>query len=270
MQGKVPILAPMTKTILTIGLLLPTLAVAQPTPTTATPAGLVIGLQASDYRYEEPRIAMSLDGQQLGGNLSYTQVDERGVFGRGELRIAYGKLTYRGSGVANDQPNFIADGRFVAGGDFFAGESFGLASYAGLGYRYLFSDLRGTTSTGARGYRRYSYYFYVPLGLTLRYRAANGLIVAPTLEYDHLVRGRQYSQLSDTGIAGLRDAENAQRNGHGYRAALRFETRGLHFGPWFQHWDITNSDITPIGLGLVGLEPANKTREWGVELGMAF
>ena len=260
----------MTNNLFALGLLLPTFAIAQANLTTGTPSGWAWGLQVSDYRYEEPSLAVSLDGQQLAGSLSYTAVDERGAFGRVELRAAYGEMTYRGSGVAEDQPNQIAEGRFVAGGDLHPGGSVGLAPFIGLGYRYLYSDVRGTTSTGALGYRRYSYYFYVPLGLSLRHRTAGGWIIAPTVEYDHLIQGQQISRLSDTGIPGVGDVENIQRNGRGYRAALRIESRDMHFGPWVHYWDITNSNIAPAGPGVAGREPANSTLEWGVEFGMFF
>ncbi len=65
-----------------------------------------------------------------------------------------------------------------------------LSPYAGLGYRYLYNDLRGTTSTGEAGYRRYSQYFYVPLGLSSRFNVSGKWSVSPTIEYDYFITGR--------------------------------------------------------------------------------
>lgn len=63
---------------------------------------------------------------------------------------------------------------------------------------------------------------------------------------------------------------NRQAKGWGARAQLMFEVRRWSFGLWAQYWDIEDSDIQPIGLGFAGLEPANKTRESGVELRYRF
>jgi len=63
--------------------------------------------------------------------------------------------------------------------------------YAGFAFRYLYNDLRGTTSTGAIGYRRDSSYFYVPLGVTLRMQLGSDWALAPQVEYKGLIHGVQ-------------------------------------------------------------------------------
>ena len=250
---------------LTLLLLLPSFAIAQAGESTATPVGLEVALQFSDYLYDEPTVAVSLDGRQLGLRGAYTFRSEARRFARIDLRTAYGAITYHGTGVAKRQPNFIVETRYLLGLDFFASDSVGLSPFTGIGYRFLYNDLRGTTSAGAAGYRRYSHYLYLPLGLTARMVTANGWVVAPTLEYDYFIRGKQFSHLSDTGIPGFVDVENTQRDGHGYRASLHFEKGEFRFGPWFHIWRIADSDVVRFSPTMAGREPQNDTREIGIE-----
>ena len=93
-----------------------------------------------------------------------------------------------------------------------------------------------------------SQYLYVPVGLTARFRTGERWVVAPTVEYDVFLSGRQESQLSDTGI-GYSDASNTQKHGYGYRAYLMLENGHWAFGPWLHYWNIKDSDTVDIGLG---------------------
>ena len=242
---------------------------AQPTPSLATPTGFELGLQGSGYRYTEPDVEVRIDGQQLGGRGAYTVGLGRAVFGRIDIRGAYGELDYSGSGTAERQPNVIAEARIVVGRDHFVVPGLVLTPYLGMGYRYLYSDLRGQSSTGAIGYRRYSRYLYLPIGLTARIAAEEQWVVSTTIEYDHFIRGRQDSYLSDTGL-GLADAENTQKKGVGYRGSLMFEKGSLSLGPWLHVWRIEDSDIVRVSPTFFGLEPENETRELGVEVNYRF
>jgi hypothetical protein len=44
----------------------------------------------------------------------------------------------------------------------------------------------------------------------------------------------------------------------------------LAFGAFMHYWNIKDSDVQPIGLGLAGREPANWTRESGIEFRYRF
>ena len=236
-----------------------------------TRPGWEVGGQISHYQYEEPNFA-KLTGDQGGAVGAYTFTSANLVYSRIDLRASYGSLKYEGSGTMNGVPNWIVEARAVIGKDFLPKESIALSPYIGLGYRYLYNDLRGNTTVGNVtyvGYRRYSNYVYVPVGLTTRFRAGERWVVAPTVEYDVFLGGRQYSQLSDTGI-GYSDASNKQKHGYGYRANLMFESGHWAFGPWLQYWSIKDSDTVPIGLGYTAMEPANWTREYGVEVRYRF
>ena len=255
----------MRKPLLAVALLaaVSTTAVAetgeQPDPL-LTRRGWEVGGQVSKYQYEEPDFA-KLTGERVGAVGAYTFINPNRIYGRIDGRVSYGALKYEGSGTMSDVPDWTFEVRAVIGRDYVVSENVALSPYIGLGYRYLYDDLRGYTSTGAVGYRRYSHYFYAPVGMTLRMRTGDQWVIAPTLEYDAFLGGRQYSKLTDTNL-GLSDALNKQRRGRGYRADLMLEKGRWAFGPWLRYWKIKDSTRTGSG----ALEPANWTREYGLEL----
>jgi hypothetical protein len=233
----------------------------------ATRGGWEAGLQGSTYEYEEPDFAL-LEGERFGVTGSYTFLGPHYLHSRIEARYSYARLDYTGSGTSYDEPDHLIELRAIAGKDYRAGRVV-WAPYVGVGYRFLYADGRGYTSTGAIGYRRKSRYYYLPVGVALRIPFGEGWIMVPRLEYDAFANGKQRTYLGDTGL-GLNDVTNRQAEGWGARAQLMFERRHWSFGIWTQYWDIEDSDIQPIGLGLAGLEPANTTRESGVELRYRF
>ncbi|HEX9182058.1 MAG TPA: outer membrane beta-barrel protein [Burkholderiales bacterium] len=233
----------------------------------ATRRGWEVGGQISHYRYEEPGF-MSLDGPRFGVSGAYTIVTPQRPFLRVEGRASLGRLDYEGSGSLPDVPDQIFEARVLAGGDFGNGR-LRWSPYAGVAFRHLYNDLRGVSSTGAVGYQRESTYFYLPLGVTLRTPLGDGWVLAPQLEYDVFVRGEQRSYLSDTGL-GLSDVTNRQDGGRGYRGQLMLERQRWTFGAWLQYWNIEDSDLQPIAPGVRVYEPANETREAGLELRYRF
>ena len=234
----------------------------------ATRRGWEVGGQLAHYHYEEPNFAKFIGGR--GGILgAYTFTRANRIFFRVDARESYGGLKYQGSGTQDSVPDLIIETRGVAGMDFPVGSSVSLSPYFGLGYRYLYNDSRGYTSTNAAGYRRYSNYLYAPIGLTTRIDLGSRWVLVPTAEADIFLRGKQKSQLSDANL-GFNDVTNTQRHGYGYRAYLMVEKDHLAVGAWMHYWDIKDSDVQPIGLGMAGLEPANWTRESGIEFRYRF
>ena len=240
-----------------------------------TQPGWEIGGQISSYHYEEPGI-MKLEGERTSFVGAYTHTNPSRVYWRFDLRLSYGLLEYEsvGTGTIADVPDWISEVRAVIGRDYLVSEGVALSPYIGFGYRYLYNDLTGYSTTGAVGYERYSHYFYVPIGVTLRFRAAERWVVAPTVEYDWFLTGRQVSKLSDVGC-GYSDANNKQSDGRGYRANLMFETGRWTFGPWLHYWKIRDSDTVFVGFDCFGratlaTEPENWTREYGFELRYRF
>ncbi len=233
-----------------------------------TRPGFEVGAQVSSYHYEEPAFAKTT-GHRQGVDGAFTFRTRETWYGKADVRYSYGKLRYEGSGTKDSVPDTLFEARFVEGKDFLPGAKIGLSPYGGFGYRYLYDDIRGTTSTGAVGYRRYSNYLYIPLGLTMRAGFGEGGVIVPTIEYDLFLHGRQKSKLSDTGL-GYSDADNNQDKGYGYRASLMFEHGHFAFGPWMNYWKIKDSDTVAIGGGFYGMEPANWTREIGFEVKYKF
>jgi len=231
-----------------------------------TRGGWEAGGQAATYHYKEPNFA-KFTGERVGAVGAYTFNSPDRVYRRIDGRVSYGALDYKGTGTMSNVPDWILEARAVIGRDYSVSDGVTLSPYIGLGYRFLYNDFRGTTSTGNTGYRRYSNYIYVPVGLTLRTRAGDQWVIAPTLEYDAFLGGRQYSKLSDANL-GLSDASNRQGHGRGYRAYLIAEKGYWSFGPWLHYWKIRDSNTVRVGIS--ALEPANWTREYGLELRYRF
>ncbi len=233
-----------------------------------TQHGFEVAGQSSRYHYEEPGL-MKLTGGRVGVTGAYTFLTGGQWYSKVDGRYSYGALRYEGSGTMESVPDTIIEVRFVEGRDFLPSRGISLSPYGGIGYRYLYNDLRGYSSTGAVGYRRYSNYLYIPVGLSSRIGDSRQFVVNPTFEYDFFLRGKQLTKLSDTGL-GYSDATNTQDSGYGYRLSLMFEVDRFAFGPWMNYWKIEDSDIVFIGKNSYGLEPKNWTREVGVEFKYKF
>jgi hypothetical protein len=233
----------------------------------STRPGLEMGGQVAYYDYEEPNLA-ELKGKRLGLVAAWTSVSDRSIFAKIDVRASYGSLSYNGSGSMSGVPDMIVETRAVAGFDWVL-QSTTVSPYAGLGYRYLYDDLSGYSSTGYAGYRRYSNYLYAPVGLTVRFDVGADWVFAPTAELDIFIQGKQKSMLSDANPA-FNDVTNTQKKGSGYRFYLMFEKDRLAIGPFMHYWHIQNSDVQPIGGGQAGLEPENFTHEYGLELRFRF
>jgi len=244
------------------------IAQAAETDPLATRRGFEIGAQLASYHYEEPSFAQ-LTGSRVGLVGAYTFTSASGMFFRLDGRGSYGALKYQGSGTQDSVPDLIAEARGVAGMDFPSGSGVSLSPYLGLGYRYLYDDLRGRSSTNAAGYRRYSNYLYAPVGMTIRFDLGKRWVLAPAFEADIFILGKQKTRLSDASLV-LNDVTNTQKHGSGWRAYLMLEKDHLAFGAWMHYWDIKDSDVQPTGAGTAGLEPANWTRESGIEFRYRF
>lgn len=243
-----------------------------------TTTGSEIGIQISGYKYEEDvngSFFMSLQGNKVGVTGSFTQAYEDDWYWGGDARFANGHTDYQSAstGTKSANPDFYLDARLTVGRDFETGQQV-LSPYAGLGYRYLNNDLRGYSSTGAVGYRRTSSYIYIPIGVTHRFRVSNDARFATTFEYDYLLQGIQRSYMTDITSAGNNtDLDNLQRNGHGLRLNLAYETPRWSAGVFYHYWNIADSEIgtyTRPGFVLSGYEPHNITREVGVQVKYRF
>lgn len=240
-------------------------------PSLATQTSNDIGVSLSSYRYQEPGI-MSNQGNKLGLDMRFTKVLQEGAYLRGDLRYAFGSVDYSGSGSASGQQDWYVEGRGLVGKDWVVNDSV-LSPYTGLGYRYLFNDARGFTSTGAAGYRRESNYLYLPIGIVHRIALQEQSRLVTEFEYDHLLKGKQVSRLSDAGF-GLSDATNNQSSGYGLRLSFKYEQDKWAVGPYAYYWSIARSDAALVYRNGVlygfGAEPKNNTVEFGLQASQHF
>lgn len=246
-------------------------------PGLGTVPGWEVGGTLSSYRYDEQddtgAAFMNLKGSKLGVVGSYTKGfsgDWRDWFLTVDGRLATGETEYEGSGKASGKTDTLTEVRAVAARDYqFPGYT--LSPFGGLGLRTLYNDLRGNSSTGAAGYRRYSTYVYMPLGLTHRMAVSADARLSTTVEYDVLLSGQQVSRLSDTGVAT--DVTNNQPVGRGLRLGTAYETEKWSAGVFYQVWDIAKSDPSTFvygGTAYTGVEPKNMTQEFGVQVKYRF
>lgn len=237
--------------------------------------GYEIGLQFSNYKYEEEvdgEFFMSNEGDKFGFVGNATNAIEDNFYFVTEFRIASGDVGYTGSGTKSGDSDRLWELR-ITGGQDYEREGYVLSPYAGLGIRSLFNDSRGTTSTGAIGYRRDSNYWYFPVGLTHRFRISADSRISTSLEYDYLIRGIQKSYLSDAD-PGYNDLVNGQKNGYGLRLSSAHETNSFSVGVFYNYWNIGDSEIETIsyyGIPFAeGMEPKNETNEFGVQILFRF
>jgi hypothetical protein len=247
-----------------------------------TTTGNEVGLTVSYYVYREPEISLSLKGTKLGIDYNGSLALHNDWFLRGDLRFAIGEADYSSSpsGNKNGNTDWYYEVRGLVGKDFQV-RNHGYSPYIGLGYRYLFNDLRGLTSNGSAGYRRESNYFYLPVGVTHRLQLRPHARLVSTVEYDYLLRGRQESQLSDIGggqfFAGASDVTNKQTRGYGLRLGVMYEMSRWSAGPYLTYWRISQSDDADtflvhngVTIAVPVFEPRNNTVEAGVKASYKF
>ncbi len=241
-----------------------------------TTTGFELGGQISNYRYQEHVVANTEFMNETGPHFGITgtatkafDVYGHGVFVTGDGRFAYGSNDYEGSGTKSGVDDFLWDVRLLGGADFVfdnaasSGKNFSISPYLGLGYRNLFNDLRGKTSTGALGYRRDSQYLYLPVGVTPRFRVTNDARVSINMEYDQLLQGWQTTSIGDA-TPGATDLNNRQHGGYGLRGSVMYQKAKWSAGPFFDYWNIDQSTINCDNVQC-GFEPHNQTIEYGVQ-----
>jgi len=250
-----------------------------------------VGTEVFDYSYREEGL-MKVDGPMYGVFMNYRHryhdnppvrrwsdiaaaqrinllmIDAR-LSGARDLKYRSGDTGYH-----YGEDHYALETR-VAGGIELPWRDSGLmfVPYGGLGYRYLRDDNGGTqTSTGAWAYDRESHYFYVPIGLETRTSLTRTWTTRLTMEYDWFLGGRQYSHLED--VPGYSQTmANRQQQGYGLRGAWRLAYEGPQLGffiePFARYWHIDDSDVRCTSEEC-GLEPKNRTREYGARMGIIF
>ncbi len=236
-----------------------------------TKTSVDLGVQLSSYHYHEKDARVKLNGPNYGLTYAATRAFDGNWFLCGDGRLTGASLEYKGSGTNDYNWNFIADMRASVGYDFLT-RDFAVSPYVGLGYRYLHSDLRGKTSTGAQGYRRDSYYFYLPVGFQQRLRLPNGSRLSMTAEFDYLLDGQQDMHLSDASST-YPDLRAEQKGGYGLRGEMMYEEKKWAVGPYVRYWNINQSTTACGTIGSTttcAYEPHNHTLEYGLQFRYRF
>lgn len=220
---------------------------------------------------------MSSEGSKIGVDLRTTQLLQNEQFIRGDLRYAFGTVDYtsNGTGSSTGEPDWYIEARVLVGKDWLINDAV-ISPYIGAGYRYLFNDARGISCTASQcyfGYRRESNYFYLPIGIIHRSSLSDQARLVSTLEYDHLLAGKQISRLSDGGNVGSSDVTNNQTSGHGLKLSFMYEKDNWAIGPFAHFWNIAASDIAYCNDGIQAgwcMEPKNNTVEFGLKVSQQF
>jgi len=240
--------------------------------------GWELGPEISHISYREPGY-MRERGLMYGISASYTHHTNNKFMLKADGKFSYGQVRYKGSGNISGINDYILEGRGLVGYDLSVTEGTTGILYTGFGYRYLFDDLGGkTSSTGALGYDRESTYYYSPIGIDVVTEINDHWSAGLTAEYDFFWSGVQKSHLEDL-LAGLNTLNNNQKSGYGLRGSIRLQKKGNKVDfvvePFIKYWDINASDFkavtyTGIPIGLVGQEPKNNSTEIGCKLSVKF
>jgi hypothetical protein len=238
----------------------------------ATRSGIDLGLQASHYHYTAPSTATDLIGPKFGVTASMTGKFAGQWFVTGDFRGAFGFSDYTGNGTRNGNFEDLWDIRGLIGRDFFLSR-FSLSPYTGIGFRDLYTDMRGTSSTGTQLYRRENQLLYIPIGVEPRFRVTPDARVAANAEFDYVANGKELANTSDlSGSLGanLPNLTENQKSGYGVRGSVMWETNRWAAGPFFNYWKIGTSSFNcvtdPTGANTVcAQEPSNHTLEGGVQ-----
>ncbi|MBU3556869.1 hypothetical protein ICN18_04425 [Polynucleobacter sp. Ross1-W9] len=244
----------------------------------ATQTGNTLGLTVSGYQYKEPSLSVVINAPLVGVDYTGTYAFANDWFVKADARYAYGSAKYTGSGTQSNIPYSYYDLRGLFGYDFSFSElgGFVLAPYTGLGYRYLFDNQAGQTSSGANSYNRSSNYVYLPIGVTHRMKINDVHKLETNFEYDYLIQGTQVSHLSQA-APNLPDITNQQFRGYGLRLSSMYQFAKWSVGPYITYWNIQNSNAVTqtitanrVNYRLTAYEPANNTVEAGIKVAYSF
>lgn len=248
-------------------------------------------------RYEEPKI-MKQRGKMKGIGANYTYRPEKGELlnspvvntYRAEGMYAEGEFQYEAeaasqAGLRIDKDDHMYEGRGLFGKEYADGNRLYLL-YSGFGYRYLSDDDDGTLARvpgvgNFYGYKRESRYFYIPAGITIQNNINDDSRLTLNMEYNHLIKGKQYSRFSDGNIYSACDNDdvwNQQKDGYGLRGSLQYQHDYSIFAvtlePFVRYWSIDDSDFERATVSCqtsnYWYEPENKTLETGAKFSLLF
>ncbi|MEI6468606.1 MAG: hypothetical protein WCO72_03970 [Betaproteobacteria bacterium] len=256
----------------------------------ATKSEYVISALVGYYWYAEPTLGLDHTGNKYGIDFSATKKISNQYFINGSLLYKNGTVDYSATnfGTAGGQPNRYYELFTTIGKDIAINEDNYISPYIGLGYRNLYHDSKGQTTTGAYGYRRTQEYYYIPIGLNhktgLNLLKKQGVLES-TIEYDYLLAGKNNTKYSDAIYSGYSnysvtradDLYFTQKSGFGVKLSTIYKFDQWSIGPYLNYWRIQNSDTTSAVYVVEGStttssfkEPTNTTMEFGLKAGYRF
>ena len=199
-----------------------------------------VGIGLSKYGYREPSLGVAHDGWLGIAQAKWAPDNLRiknwplALLGQ----ATFGYADYTGSGTMANQPTSIYQLQLESPHTEWVK---GYQISPGIGYRYLYNDGRGTTSTNYGGYRRTSEYLFASLGAERPF----GENWRVTAQGYYLLSGRQTSNLFDVAssvYASQGPIQNSQRHGIGWKTGICKTYQALDFCSNFEYWKIGASD----------------------------
>lgn len=232
-----------------------------------------IGYQLSHMDYSED--GMNEKGYLNGiyAGLTFhpgrTMIKLEGDYSSGD--IDYDGQTWGGTPLTSSGDNKIFNLRGLLGYDWISGNQ-AITPYLGIAVRYWKDD-----QDSSSGYKRETWYYYSPIGVMYNYKSASAWSFALQAEYDIFWQGKNKSAFSDVN-PGLNDIEVKQTQGYGVflSASITYDFGiiGLNVEPFFQYWDVKESDSAALyyygQLMTYAAEPDNDTKVWGVRVSADF
>jgi hypothetical protein len=233
---------------------------------------LSMGLEGFYDQYRENSLGVKDNSPYGSITAGYTYSGNDQWFGAIEGRGSYGQDNYSSpSGKSSGANQWEAELRLRVGYYF---EELGgtLAPYVGIGGRFFYDQGNGVVTTiGDIGYDRVIDQLYIPVGAGWTFHSGDWTIV-PVAEYDQLIYGRVFSELSED--PGYPDAVNNQHEGWGLRGELMFghEIWGNQWqiGPFVRFWDINQSSTEHYPDGGYAYEPHNTRLQTGLAVRLLF
>lgn len=201
-----------------------------------------------------PQHALSLDGRYSKGQITYT----------GQGQDENGNNTGYGSIVDHNIPRYVYNINLKYTYTLPISPTIDLLLEPGIGYRVL-HDLKSRIDS--EDYDRKNRLVYAHLGLGLNINLGHNFSFSPSIAYNQLIRGRQYSFEPKEG-----KITHKQHNGRGIDIDLlvskQFSNQHkLGIGPFYRSWKIFDSTVSSIDNSI---EPKNRTREVGLKINYTF
>ena len=222
-----------------------------------------LGIGLSKYAYREPSLGVANDGWLGIAHAKWAPDNLR--IKNWPLTLSgqatFGYVDYTGSGTMANQPTSIYQLQLESPHTEWVK---GYQISPGIGYRYLYNDARGTTSTNYGGYRRTSEYLFASLGAERPF----GENWRVAVQGYYLLSGRQTTNLFDVAgsvYASQGPIQNSQRHGIGWKAGICKTYQALDFCSNFEYWQIGASNTYSFISGNTiypVYEPTNNTKSF--------